>query len=98
MDVSHADLKPAQRQGPKGRVRARGRISTAAPSHVVSIATAAPAAEPFPEDPPRSEVISVATKTSRAMAAQTGRFRRNAQRIPRLSRAGSVRGGQSRVL
>lgn len=51
VDVSHVDLKPAQRQGPRGRVRAPGSASTAAPSHVVSIATAAPAAEPFPEDP-----------------------------------------------
>lgn len=32
------------------------------------------------------------------MAAQTGRFRRNAPCIPRLSGARSVRGGQSRVL
>lgn len=40
----------------------------------------------------------MATKTSRAMAAETGRFRRNAQRIPRLSGADSVGGGQSRVL
>nr|XP_024649736.1 uncharacterized protein LOC112427336 [Macaca nemestrina] len=49
---------------------------------------------PGPRDALGSEVISVATETSRATAAPTGRFRRIALRSPLRAEAGSaVRGG-----
>lgn len=83
--------KRAPRQEPR-TAGAPGRTGTAASGHVVSIATAAPAAEPPPPDAPRSEVISVATETSRAMAAGTGRFHRIAPLRSRRPEAASAWG------
>lgn len=72
VDVGLVDRKLAQRQGRgASRVRARCRASTKASGHVVSIATAAAAAKlPQPQRTPTSEVISLATQTSRATAAR----------------------------
>lgn len=61
VDVGLVDRKHAQRQGRgAGRVRARGRASTKASGHVVSIATAEPAAKlPQPQRTPQGQRSSL---------------------------------------